>query len=512
MEKESEGLNWKISYGLAVLSGILLLLSLPPFKFGGFLAWVAFVPILIAVFYETKAKRVGRLTKIVALGALPICLWAAWWVTDLLSLAHLEHLFWLWFIIGLALAIVLTQVFYGDFISDYWKPKYLPSKNLSYLPLGLQLVALPLIWTGTEFLALNIPGVMRIGGIFGFWSIAKMQWLNPPILNLASFTGMYGVTFLVLLVNCAIAYGIIHYREVQRISKAAIGVLVVFAAIFSYGWVTVPPPEQGDITATIIQIPRQEEDPSQHYLDLSEKSLRYDTQFVIWPFLLLKDLDVESHSEFAQAHNVYLVGNAVVSPTGDIGHHTMGYHFVTIPNQIGEGDIKGIFFPKVQGIDTEFGIVGTVDCIESGSTLPTNDLVNKGVQFLIVPTGSPNVYVFSWALGTNAIYRAAEHHMFAACVIGDHAGSMLIDPYGRIIDDVAPEPEIVAGKMAFTDERTFYTKHGDIFGWTIAGFFIVLIGYNLFLKRRSPYVFCKKCRAQIERGTKVCPECGKKQR
>jgi len=61
-----------------------------------------------------------------------------------------------------------------------------------------------------EFLLMNLPGVMRFTGVWGFWSIAKTHWLNPEILHLASFTGMYGVTFLILLVNCAIAYGIIY--------------------------------------------------------------------------------------------------------------------------------------------------------------------------------------------------------------------------------------------------------------------------------------------------------------
>jgi len=41
---------------------------------------------------------------------------------------------------------------------------------------------------------------------------------------------------------------------------------------------------------------------------------------------------------------------------------------------------------------------------------------------------------------------------------------MLIDLYGRIIGDIAPKSEIVAGKIAFTDERTFYSRYGDIFG------------------------------------------------
>jgi len=35
------------SYLLALLSGALLMLSYPPFKFGEFLAWVALVPLLI---------------------------------------------------------------------------------------------------------------------------------------------------------------------------------------------------------------------------------------------------------------------------------------------------------------------------------------------------------------------------------------------------------------------------------------------------------------------------------
>ena len=45
------------------------------------------------------------------------------------------------------------------------------------------------------------------------------------------------------------------------------------------------------------------------------------------------------------------------------------------------------------------------------------------------------------------------------------------------------KPEIVAGKISFTDERTFYTKYGDIFGWIIVGLMLVLIGYNSYLKK-----------------------------
>jgi apolipoprotein N-acyltransferase len=62
------------SYLLALLSGVLLLLSYPPFNLE-FLAWFAFVPFLIAVYYETKAKRRGRLGQVAAICLIPIFIW-----------------------------------------------------------------------------------------------------------------------------------------------------------------------------------------------------------------------------------------------------------------------------------------------------------------------------------------------------------------------------------------------------------------------------------------------------
>jgi len=50
-------------YSLAVLSGLLLLLSFPPFDLE-FLAWIALVPVLVAISYE----REFRFNKVAWLG------------------------------------------------------------------------------------------------------------------------------------------------------------------------------------------------------------------------------------------------------------------------------------------------------------------------------------------------------------------------------------------------------------------------------------------------------------
>jgi len=499
------------SYLLAVLSSVLLLLSLPPFKFGGFLAWIALVPLFIVIYHQTQSKSIGRLAWVAGLGFLPILIFCAPWLQELLSSTNLA---WLGFVLGIALAVFMAVFVCSEWMVESWKPKHLPSKSLAYLPSGLQIFVVPIVITGVEFLALNIPGVMRIGGGFGFFSIAKTQWLNPPILQLASFTGMYGVTFLILLVNCAIAYGIVHYQETRRISKQAIAVLLVFVLVLAYGLISIPERVEGDIDVAIIQTPlTQEENLPDTYRSLTEKSLKYEPRIVMWPTSTFVKLSVETFVDFSKEQQIYLAdGDALVYPDGKIEHHNFGYHFISLPEQISSGDIYHVFFPEIYGFDTDLGKVGVTDCIESASTLPANDLAKQGVEFLIVPTGNPNDYLFSWVLGSNAIYRAAEHRISVASVIGDYAGSMLIDPYGRIIEDIAPEEEIVAGRVSFVSERTFYSKYGDTFGWTIAGLFILLIGYNLYLKRRSPYAFCGKCRTQMEKGTKVCPSCGKKRK
>jgi hypothetical protein len=121
----------------------------------------------------------------------------------------------------------------------------------------------------------------------------------------------------------------------------------------------------------------------------------------------------------------------------------------------------------------------------------------------------PVIGAFQGLIGGNVVYRAVEHGIYTALFFGS-GGSIIVDPYGRIIEDMAPEPEIVAGKISFTDERTFYTKYGDIFSWTIVGLAVILMIYNFYLKRKSPFKYCKYCRTQITKDVKICPKCGKK--
>lgn len=527
----------KTSYALAILSGILFLLSLPPFSFGGFLAWIAFVPLFVTVYYGMQLKRMNRIMTITYLGGFLLLIWVPFWFADLLSFirfgwpgAPISILQTLVFVVSIPVILYETRDAYGGMGWGYWKPKNFPSNNLQYLlsvfrgRAVLQIFALPLLWTAIEFLIMNIPGFMRGGGVMGFFSIAKTQWANSPVMQLASFTGMYGITFLVLLVNCTVAYAIIHYKETKRIFKPAIIVLGLLALIFSCGLVSIPQKVEGNITVAVIQAPPiEEEDTCARYISFSEKALKYNPQIIVWPAMAFEMISINPYANFSRDHDIYLIGAGeeignfsygVLSPDGSTSMDNLGYHIFTIPRDIMAGDVKSLFFPEVYSLSTDLGNIGVTDCMESASTLPTLDRVRRGAQLLVVPTGSPNAYVFSWALGTNAIYRAVEHRMFAIEVIGDWDASMIIDPYGRIIQDIAPEPEIVVGKISFTNERTFYTKYGDVFGWSIVSLAVALIFYDFYFGRKSQFKFCinTNCMAKIDKDVKTCDKCGKSQK
>ncbi len=359
-----------------------------------------------------------------------------------------------------------------------------------------------------EFIAMSVPWIMKVGGFVGYVTIAHTQFLNVPILQLASFTGVLGITFLIILVNCAIAYAIVYYMEKRKVYTPTIFVLFLFLLIFSYGWLSVPKPAEGEFGVTVIQglvTPRGE-----LYLAFSEQSLGYEPKIVIWPITV----DVTQYKNFTKEHNVYLMSTDLVTPTGETYHHRMTYHFINILDGIlPPFDLEKAFFPKIQGFDTEYGKLGLeLICQESGSTIPARQLVRGGTQFITTSSGN-----WGWGFGFpgfmqgNIIFRAVENHVPSALAQWC-GGSIIVDQYGRIIKDIAPEPEIVAGKISFTNERTFYTKYGDVFGWTIVGLTLVLVGYNSYLKRKSSFKYCERCRVKIKKDAEICDECGASQK
>ncbi len=491
----------KYSFGLAILSGILLLLSFPPFDLE-FLAWFALVPVLTAIYYERRLRKVPLLG-IVAMAIVFVPQWFEIWYTEMEFWLPVS-LTWVGYPVAVLVGFLIASV-WGSLLAS-WKPACLPSSRLKYLPTGLWVIVLPILWVSVEFLIMSIPLVMKVGGGFGYASISGTQWQNVPVLQIASYTGMYGVTFLIILTNCAIAYAIVHLKDYKRACAPAITMAVIIGVVFTWGYLSIPPPSHGSISVAIIQKAESFEYNRSSYIDSMSESLNYEPRMLLLA-VSPRAADLGQLEGFSREHGVYLLqGTELLSPDRTRQHYDMPYHMISLLRGFRPWQPSEIVSPQIDSLNTEFGKVGCLICMESAYPTPARKLVEGGAQ--VITTVSANQgFAMAGLLGGNAVYRAVE---FRTPAISYRAwgGSVIIDPYGRIIEDLAPGDDIVAGKLAFGDGSTFYSGHGDIFGYVVLLLALALVAYNFYLSRKSTFRYCEACGAEVAKGSETCQQCG----
>ncbi|MBA5863246.1 MAG: apolipoprotein N-acyltransferase [Nitrospira sp. CR1.1] len=180
---------------LACASGFLYPLSFPAFDLG-FVAWFALVPLHIAVEYASprRAFRVGWLAGTLAFTG------AMFWVITAMNIYGKVPL-------PIAtLVMLLLTVYLGLYLALYagalsWIRTAFPT--LGFLPAPFLWVTLELI--RTYFLS-GLPWAL-----FGY---SQYQWLS--IIQFADHFGVYGVSFLLVLVNAALAETLIWSFKAYR--------------------------------------------------------------------------------------------------------------------------------------------------------------------------------------------------------------------------------------------------------------------------------------------------------
>ncbi|MDO8730185.1 MAG: apolipoprotein N-acyltransferase [Candidatus Omnitrophota bacterium] len=176
------------------------MLSTPPFDLG-WLAWGAFVPwiLLLEECSPRQAFRSGYLIGLIFFGG------TLWWV------GH----------VTVPGAILLPAALALYFAAWGW----LANRFLQTRPL-LSTLLLPAAWTALEYLRSHL-----LSG-FGWNLLAHTQWNWTEIIQLAGFTGVWGVSFLVVLANTALC------GFLQRRKKGWVGLLLAglcLLAAFLYG-------------------------------------------------------------------------------------------------------------------------------------------------------------------------------------------------------------------------------------------------------------------------------------
>ncbi|HXE51831.1 MAG TPA: apolipoprotein N-acyltransferase [Tepidisphaeraceae bacterium] len=206
--------RWWGKLGLLLLTTALLTFAFAPFD-QFFLAWVALVPWLI-VLSACRSPVTAFLWS--WLGGVAFFIANMWWLVyvtgpGMVALMAVLGLYW-----GAAGAVIVGWRLAAD----------APDRSGWAILGAATLIAV--IWAALEWLR-------------GFWPLGGLAWLylghtqSPftQICQISDVTGVYGVSFVIALINAALALAILNRESLRALIPMGVTVLVVLGAILGYG-------------------------------------------------------------------------------------------------------------------------------------------------------------------------------------------------------------------------------------------------------------------------------------
>lgn len=512
----------------AVATGCLLAASAPPLQWQD-AAWVAFLPLLASCRYATpgQAARLG-------FGAGAVC-----WLLSIHWLIHVSAVGW----ITLALYCAL-YVLPPAWLFSWWCQTQGITRWWSNL---LVLFLWPAVWVGFEYVRSTL--------LTGFpWNpVGVSQYRNILVIQLAAWGGVYAVSFLVLLLNTAIALTVLQYvehrgRRLRRPHVELMLALALLALAFTHGWRVL---RHADLPATTLRvaliqpgIPQTEKWDREtvdkiyaHLRELTESALRSPgLDLVVWPETALPDdvrlspVSYQLVRELATNGVPMLVGSMDTEWTDDYkpnyfnssflfdatGAIVQGYdkrHLVMfgeyvpleqfVPFMNAMTPIEASFTPGITStvfrLETPGVAFSALICFEDTVAALAREAVLNGARLLINQTNDAwfDPSAASRQHMAHCVFRCVENRV-PAIRSGNTGVSCCIDGYGRVYDLLEDQdgntvfPGFLNSSVRVPGAEhalTPYTRHGDLFGITCA--FIALPAFFSAVWRSRKRVYCK---------------------
>jgi len=448
-------------------SAALMALCFPEIDLG-WLAWISMVPLLVSLSGK-KPPYAFFLSYLCGLAFFP---GIGNWLFQVHGYRFLHHVIW-----GTYLAI-----YFGLFGLAF----SLISRRWGVIP---SLVASPFLWVSLEYIRSNM-GFMA----FPWGLLSHSQYQYPRMIQVASITGNYGVSFLVAWVNAALAAVFLLYSPPSPSKYAArhasifvaIGGALISSAAW-YGHTEVSKPIVGkEIKVSVVQGNIEQEKKweikyaqaiMQTYADLTREASKDRPDLIVWPEAATpRAITGDYHlyrqvKEIATSTGTYLLlGSTHQDKIRNKGPSALKYTnsaFLISPDK-GEKDKrydKIILLPFGEYLPMK-GIIpwSWIQIPDPGSYLSGQEFtvfensvcrfavticwetifpdlvrrfVNQGAQFLVNITNeawfgkSAAPYQF---LSMN-VFRAVENRVYVVRCANTGV-SCFIDPYGRIVDRV----------------------------------------------------------------------------
>jgi len=369
------------------------------------------------------------------------------------------------------------------------------------------LVLAPFLWVAVELARTRITG-------FPWDLLGIAQVDNVALCRIAAWTGVYGISFEILLVNVALAAAFLIPRE--RRNAMFIAALAA-AAVLQAGSLVEAPAAHPDRTALLVQqnIPVSA-DWTQAYFQETLSGLAHLTEqsahtsdkiaLIVWPespapFFVNDPKFRDAISALARDTKVWIVTGsigsnaprpndnapvfnsaAVISPAGDWTARYDKVHLVPF----GEYLPFPSLFSFAGGLTKEVGAfergtsrrpldagnerLGIFICYESVFPDEIRQFANEGAQVFV------NISNDGW-YGDSGAYaqhlnqtrmRAIENNRWILSTT-DTGVTASIDPWGRIAARIPRKQRAtLLAPYAVTSVTTFYTRHGDWFAYACA--------------------------------------------
>jgi len=481
---------------------VLLSLALPPADLG-FVAFLAPIPLLWLV-RATRPRRgslLGLAFGVTYFGAV------LYWILRFGELA--------WG--SLTLASAASVGAFGLLAPTIWRRRHRV----------VSAVGLAALWTVIEW----VRGMWPVGG-FAWGQLGSTQTGDPVLLPLASVTGVWGISFVVVLACGLLLLAIERALERRPVHAAAL-VVASLALVFLPGLIRIPMPNGRPLDVAAIQVdvrradglPLLEEDRAVAEMNMAlHRTLASDPpDLAVWgessldPGANLPDFRPLVARTIREVGVPTLAGATVQTPDGRT--HNEGLLFRSDGRVIGEyrkvhlvpfgeyvpfrpwidwiSALKQIPYDvtpgeRVHTLQFDGVRFGDVICFENSFPSIDRELVQEGAGFLVVTTNNAS-YGFSAASRQHLVMsrlRAVENARWVvhAAVSGISA---LIDPTGKVIGATQLfRPTITRAVIRTSTTETIYTRLGDWVPWSslvlCLGLFLAPRGLRRPRRRSAP--------------------------
>ncbi len=501
----------RLDYLLAGLSGILMTASFPNISLS-LVAWVALIPLL----WSLRGKSMMDSFKLGCTGGFVFFYSFMYWMNTLIRFAPI-----------VAIASILLCLFLGLFWGGFsvffsWFRKRYPLTQWLWVPV---------IWVLMEY----IRGIGILGFPWGWLGFSQTQFTS--LIQMASLTGVLGISFLVAWSNGLLFQGMEEWKQNKSIPKSwwipaflFIGVLL-FSVLWGNQRIKSPSTPNRSIQASIIQgnipqdmkwNPEKELHNFQKYIRLTQSVASSHPQLIVWPETAISDFypDREDFQneilDFCQSQNCYLLTgtidgndtdyyNALIlnEPEGMMNQRYYKMHLVPfgeylplgkslpfllrlnlVPSQFSKGTSQHLMvLAENDGKSFHFG---NLICFESLMPGLAREIARQDGDFIVIVTND------SWFEKTSAPYQHRDIAQFRAVETGrpiiraaNTGYSCFIDSRGRILRglDIYRDGTLTMN-LPIEHYQTFYTRWGD---WLpmLCGF-IVLAGFIfIFIQRKE---------------------------